>query len=84
VTLYQLCCGALPFQGESMAQLMYKIANDPPVDPLTLNPALPDCLIATITRALAKQKEQRYASGEQMARALRDCAGAYAAVDVSL
>jgi serine/threonine-protein kinase len=84
VTLYQLCCGALPFQGESMAQLMYKIANDPPVDPLTLNPALPDCLIATLARALAKQKEQRYASGEQLARALRDCAGAYAAVDVSL
>jgi serine/threonine-protein kinase len=84
VTLYQLCCGGLPFQGESMAQLMYKIANDPPLDPLTLNPALPDCLIATINRALAKQKEQRYASGEQMARALRECAGAYAAVDVSL
>ncbi len=84
VTLYQLCCGALPFQGESMAQLMYKIANEPPIDPLTLNPALPDCLIAAITRALAKQKEQRYASGAQMARALRDCAGAYAAVDVSL
>ena len=84
VTLYQLCCGTLPFQGESMAQLMYKIANDPPADPLTLNPALPDCLIATLSHALAKQKEQRYASGEQMAKALRDCAGAYAAVDVSL
>jgi serine/threonine-protein kinase len=84
VTLYQLCCGALPFQGDSMAQLMYKIANEPPIDPVTLNPALPECLIATIGRALAKQKEERYATGEQMAQALRDCAGAYGAVDVSL
>jgi serine/threonine-protein kinase len=84
VTLYQLCCGALPFQGDSMAQLMYKIANEPPIDPVTLNPALPECLIATIARALAKQKEERYATGEQMAQALRDCAGAYGAVDVSL
>jgi serine/threonine-protein kinase len=84
VTLYQLCSGALPFQGDSMAQLMYKIANEPPIDPVTLNPALPECLIATIGRALAKQKEERYATGEQMAQALRDCAGAYGAVDVSL
>ena len=83
-TLYQLCCGALPFQGDSMAQLMYKIANEPPVDPLTLNPALPECLVATIDRALAKQKEERYATGEHMAQALRACAGTYGAVDVSL
>jgi serine/threonine-protein kinase len=84
VTLYQLCCGALPFQGDSMAQLMYQIANEPPIDPLTLNPALPECLIATIGRALAKEKEERYATGEQMAQALRACAGTYGAVDVSL
>ena len=25
----QLCCGKLPFTGESMAQLMFKIANEP-------------------------------------------------------
>ena len=30
VTLYQLVCGQLPFQGDSMAQLMFKIANEPP------------------------------------------------------
>ena len=29
VSLYQLLCGALPFDGESMAQLMFRIANEP-------------------------------------------------------
>src|SRR5258706_1880331 len=29
VTLYQLLTAALPFQGESMATLMFKIANEP-------------------------------------------------------
>ena len=76
VTLYQLACGALPFQGDSMAQLMFKIANEAPVDPLSLNPALPDCLVGIINRALAKQKEERYPTGAEMAAALRECAGA--------
>src|SRR4030095_11982646 len=38
VSLYQLLSGRLPFEGESMAQLMFKIANEPPVDILTYNP----------------------------------------------
>jgi serine/threonine-protein kinase len=84
VTLYQLACGGLPFQGESMAQLMYKIANEQPADPTSLNPALPECLVAIIHRALAKDQVQRYKNGEEMARAIRECAGTYGAVDVSL
>jgi serine/threonine-protein kinase len=84
VTLYQLCCGALPFQGDSMAQLMFKIANEPPADPLTHNPALPDCLLGILNKALAKEKEQRYRTGEEMARDLRECAGAFGSVDLSL
>jgi CHASE2 domain-containing sensor protein len=84
VTLYQLACGSLPFQGESMAQLMYKIANEQPADPISLNPALPECLVAVIQRALAKDQAQRYKNGEEMARAVRECAEVFGAVDVSL
>jgi hypothetical protein len=53
---------------------MFKIANEPPIDPLTLNPRLSDCLIGIIHKALAKNKEERYLTGEEMARALRECA----------
>jgi serine/threonine-protein kinase len=84
VTLYQLACGVLPFQGESMAQLMYKIANEPPADPLTHNPALPGCLLEIVNRALAKDKAQRYRAGDEMARDLRECAASFGVVDVSL
>jgi serine/threonine-protein kinase len=84
VTLYQLSCGGLPFQGDSMAQLMYRIANEPPADPLALNPALPECLIEIIERALAKNKEDRFRTGDEMARGLRECGAAYGAVDVRL
>ncbi len=73
VTLYQLACGALPFQGDSMAQLMFKIANEPHVDILTRNPILPQCLVDIINKALSKTPETRFQTGAEMAQALRDC-----------
>jgi serine/threonine-protein kinase len=75
VMLYQMLSGTLPFTGESMAQLMFKIANEPPADIRTLNPNLPTCVAAVINKALAKDPEQRYQTGEQMAKAIRLCLG---------
>jgi len=63
---------------------MFKIANEQPIDPLSLNPALPDCLVAIIRKALAKNKDERYRTGEEMARAIRGCAAELGAVDASL
>jgi serine/threonine protein kinase len=74
VTLYQLASGSLPFDGDSMAQLMYRITNEEPVDILSVRADLPPCLVSIITRTLSKTPEQRYASGAEMAQALRDCA----------
>jgi CHASE2 domain-containing sensor protein/tetratricopeptide (TPR) repeat protein len=73
VTLYQLTCGKLPFTGESMAQLMFKIANEQHADVRTHNAALPESLSAVVNKALAKDPNQRYQDGEQMAKALRQC-----------
>ena len=84
VTLYQLACGSLPFQGESMTQLMFKIANEPPVDISGINPALPGCLVTIVNRALAKDVAARFKSGEEMAQALRQCAAQFRTVDVNL
>lgn len=84
VTLFQLASGALPFQADSMTQLMYKIANEPPVDILAVNPTLPSCLVAIIDRCLAKNKADRFGSGEELAAALRACASGYQDLDVVL
>ncbi len=89
VTLYQLCCGKLPFTGESMAQLMFKIANEPHEDILHVRPDVPPALAAIIDRALAKDITLRYQDGNEMARDLRDClqagaAGAKPDVDINL
>jgi serine/threonine-protein kinase len=73
VTLYQLCTGQLPFTGESLAQLMYRIANDPAPDVLVVNPALPADVAAVIGRAMAKPVDQRYQRGAALAADLRRC-----------
>lgn len=75
-TLYQLCSGRLPFVGDSMAQLMYKIANEPPPPVSTINPAIPPCLAAIVEKAMHKDVTQRYQRGGEMAVALRACLAA--------
>jgi len=75
VSLYQLLCGKLPFEGESMAQLMYKIANEPPTDILSVNPNVPPALVAFLDRALSKNPDERYQTGDEFAAALRAAAG---------
>src|SRR5881394_4326883 len=61
VTLYQMLAGRLPFEGESMTQLMFAIANTPHPSIREYNPALPEWVIAIVDRALAKDYEkQRY------------------------
>ena len=71
VALYQMLAGRLPFEGESMAQLMFKIANEPPADIKAVNPAIPDALVAFLDRALAKNPEERFQTGEEFGGALR-------------
>jgi serine/threonine-protein kinase len=92
VTLFQLTSGKLPFEGESMAQLMFKIANEAAPDIRTVRPDVPDCLVAIIDRALVKDPQQRYQTGGEMAKDLHAClalissggAAAAPAVDIAI
>ncbi len=73
VTLFQLFTGELPFRGDSMAELMYKISNQEAPDLCSLRPELPPALAAVLARALAKQPDSRFADGEAFAAELRAC-----------
>jgi len=84
VTLYQLLCGRLPFEGESMAQLMFKIASEPPTDILSINPALAPSLVAFVERALAKNPDERFQTGEEFGAALRATLSATATIEVDI
>ena len=73
VMLYQMASGKLPFEGDSMAQLMFRIANEPHPDVRGVNPALPDCVVAIIDKALTKDPDTRYQTGAEFAKDVRTC-----------
>ena len=72
VTLYQMLCGRLPFEGESMTQLMFAIANSPHPNIREINTGLPAHIDALIDKALAKDAEKRFQTGAEFALAIRE------------
>jgi hypothetical protein len=73
VSLFQLLTGQLPFTADSMTGLMQQIAEAPHPPLRAFRPDLPASVESVIDRALAKNPEDRYDSGAQMAAALEDC-----------
>jgi serine/threonine-protein kinase len=80
VTLFQMLSGKLPFEGESMTQLMFAIANTEHPQIRQINASLPPWIDAIIDRALAKDFEKRFQTGAEFAEAIRTArkTGAYA------
>lgn len=71
VTLFQLLTGVLPFRGESMAELMYKITNEDAPSLLFIRSDLPPQLAVVVALALSKNPEMRYQNGDKFAEALQ-------------
>ena len=73
VSLFQLLTGQLPFTADSMTGLMQQIAEAPHPPLRAYRPDLPACVESIIDRALAKNPNDRFDTGAQMAAALEDC-----------
>jgi eukaryotic-like serine/threonine-protein kinase len=71
VVLYELLSGARPFTGQSPTAIAFQIVNAPAPDLRTMRADLPHALVQVVERALAKQPEDRFASAEEMAAALK-------------
>lgn len=71
VTLFQLLTGSLPLRGESMTELMHKIANVDAPDVRQLRPDLSPAVARVVALALQKRPEARYQTGRQFAADLR-------------
>jgi serine/threonine-protein kinase len=76
VMMYQLLSGELPFSGDSMATLMFKIANDPHPDITNFRSDLSQkapCIMPILDKVLEKDPEIRYQTGHDIAVDLRRC-----------
>ena len=73
VMVYQLLCGRLPFDGDSLAALMFKITNEKHQSIKRIRPELPPCISTILNKAMQKEVEKRFTSSGQMARELHKC-----------
>jgi eukaryotic-like serine/threonine-protein kinase len=64
--LYEMCTGALPFQGDTSGVIFEGILNRAPVAPVRLNPRVPARLEEIINKALEKDREVRCQSGAEL------------------
>lgn len=71
VMLFQMLTGVLPFRGDSMAELMYKIANEEAPDIRMIRKDVPEHLARVVAFSLAKKSEARFQDGDAFAAALK-------------
>jgi len=67
VMLFQMLTGVLPFRGDSMAELMFKIANEEAPDIRVVRPDLSAELARIVAMMLIKRPELRYQDGDKLA-----------------
>ena len=79
VLLYAMVTGHSAFQGNSATTVCFKVVNREPVPASAFDLGLPPELDAIISRAMAKDPAQRYQSGADLARDLRELRQALAA-----
>jgi serine/threonine protein kinase len=70
IVLYEMATGERPFAGSSLGAVCAQILAAKPVPPSKRNPALPAAFDRIIARCLAKKPQDRYQSGDDLARAL--------------
>ncbi|MDX8411853.1 MAG: serine/threonine-protein kinase [Mariprofundaceae bacterium] len=73
VTLYEMLAGTRPFSGDSMATLMFQIANEPHADIRDHRPELPESIAKLIDMSLTKNMDSRFNSGTEMVQAIIGC-----------
>jgi serine/threonine-protein kinase len=73
VMLYELLAGSKPFEGESIAELLFKISNEKHLNLKEKNPAVPEVLVAVVDKLLEKNPDRRYQRGSEVASDLTDC-----------
>jgi len=71
VILYEMATGERPFSGQNVTTIIYKIIHENPAAPRELDVTVHPGLSQVIAKCLAKDPEERYQSGADLATALK-------------
>lgn len=69
VMLFELLTGRLPFEASHIYEIVVKHATEPPPDPRSLRPGLPDAVADVLLRCLEKDPAARYQSAAELLEA---------------
>lgn len=67
VVLYQLLAGRSPFAGETLSALVFQVLSSEPRPIPEIAPDVPQPLAAVTSRLLAKDRDKRFASADELA-----------------
>jgi serine/threonine-protein kinase len=70
IVLYRLTTGKHPFKSDTPAATIHNILNMDPAYPSALAPTYPRALEAVVMKALARDRDERFASAQEMVLAL--------------
>lgn len=70
VVLYEMVALQPPFEAENAADMMAAIVRDTAVEPCAIRPSVPKALSDAIMKVLSKEPDDRFATANEMARAL--------------
>lgn len=69
--LYEMLTGVSPVDGDNISAIMYRILNEMPTSPHTLNSSIPEAFDWIIAKALAKHPDDRYQTAREFANDIR-------------
>jgi serine/threonine-protein kinase len=72
VLLFQMLCGQVPFDGQSMGEILIKQVMHAPPSPRGINPHIPPAVEQIILRCLAKSPDARFPTMATVGQALLD------------
>jgi hypothetical protein len=73
--LYEMLTKERPFPGDDIATTLYRIVHELPTPPAEFNPAIGPELTRVFERAMAKDPNERYPTGAELAKAMRYAGG---------
>lgn len=72
-TMYEMLCSRKPFTGESITNIMFNIANKPPLLLTRIDPQIPECCAFIAHKLLMKDITKRYQAGREVVEHCRIC-----------
>jgi predicted Ser/Thr protein kinase len=72
IILYELATGEMPFSGQNITTVIYKIINENPIPPRELDASIHPGLSYVICKALAKSPDERYQTCRELADDLKN------------